>query len=115
MSEKHDLPIHLSIHRSLSYPPIKPTKPNQTNHPKTSKLTIPIPRHCRAINHDPNVYECPHEFLPERFEIHPLGRRQSSQQAADQDSTRKTMGFGAGRRICPGQHLAENSLVSQTP
>lgn len=26
------------------------------------------------------------------------------------DGLRKTYAFGAGRRICPGQHLAENSL-----
>jgi hypothetical protein len=62
------------------------------------------------MNHDPSVYESPNEFLPERYEIDPLGRCEGSFKV-DQENTRKTMGFGAGRRICPGQHLAENSLI----
>ena len=50
-----------------------------------------------AIGRDPEVWENPEEFLPERF----LG---SSVDFKGQDY--QLIPFGAGRRICPGIHLA---------
>ncbi|KAG7440989.1 cytochrome P450 [Guyanagaster necrorhizus] len=56
-----------------------------------------------AVLHDPDVYPSPFEFLPERYF----------------DDAAKTKGlnpdprkfvFGYGRRVCPGRHLADNSL-----
>ncbi|KAI0333733.1 cytochrome P450 [Cubamyces sp. BRFM 1775] len=55
-----------------------------------------------SILHDPNAYENPHDFCPERFikdgQLDPTVR----------DPTDYMFGFG--RRICPGRHLAIPSL-----
>ncbi|KAI0078411.1 cytochrome P450 [Panus rudis PR-1116 ss-1] len=55
-----------------------------------------------AMLHDPEDYPDPFEFKPERFikdgKIDPSVRDPS------------TIAFGFGRRICPGQHLAEATL-----
>ncbi|UPL02882.1 hypothetical protein LCI18_013816 [Fusarium solani-melongenae] len=61
-----------------------------------------------AIHHDPDVYDRPEEFRPERYEGNEFGFKEDPQ---DSSSLRKTYAFGAGRRVCPGQHLAENSLL----
>jgi cytochrome P450 family 619 len=63
----------------------------------------------RSIHHDPDLYDKPDEFIPERYLRNEMGFRTG---VTDIDGIRKTYAFGAGRRICPGQHLAENSLVS---
>jgi cytochrome P450 len=63
----------------------------------------------RAMLHDPSVYDKPEDFLPERF----LRRTPSGVWELDptaQDP--RTIAFGFGRRICPGQHLAEQSLFA---
>ncbi|KAF8874937.1 cytochrome P450 [Infundibulicybe gibba] len=56
------------------------------------------------ILHNPEIYDKPLEFRPERFlkdgEIDP--NVQGAEAAA----------FGFGRRICPGRHFADNSLFS---
>jgi hypothetical protein len=69
-----------------------------------------VPDHValRAIHHDPEYYEDPEELIPERFEKNPFGFKDDS---LLQDGLRITYGFGAGRRQCPAQRLAENSLV----
>lgn len=64
-----------------------------------------------AIHHDPNEYENPSEFIPERFVNNKFGIK-SENLLHENDGRRVTYGFGAGRRICPGQRLSENSLVS---
>ncbi|OGM48636.1 hypothetical protein ABOM_002069 [Aspergillus bombycis] len=61
-----------------------------------------------AIHHDPENYEHPEAFMPERFEQHDLGFKSG---AATISGLNRTYGFGAGRRVCPGSHLAENSLL----
>ncbi|EXA28458.1 hypothetical protein FOVG_19938 [Fusarium oxysporum f. sp. pisi HDV247] len=61
-----------------------------------------------AIHHDREVYDRPEDFTPERYEKNLLGFKDSPEDSA---SIRKTYAFGAGRRICPGQHLAESSLL----
>ncbi|KAI0643150.1 CyP450 monooxygenase [Trametes meyenii] len=52
--------------------------------------------------HDPDVYEHPDEFRPERF------IRGDKLDATAQDPF--SIVFGFGRRICPGRHYAYNSL-----
>ncbi|KAJ5851257.1 uncharacterized protein N7529_010642 [Penicillium soppii] len=61
-----------------------------------------------AIHHDPELYDCPEDFVPERYEDNPFGFKPDIKELSD--GIRQTYGFGAGRRICPGSHLAENSL-----
>ncbi|KAG9112970.1 hypothetical protein FRC07_007841, partial [Ceratobasidium sp. 392] len=48
-----------------------------------------------AISRDPNIYPNPETFNPDRFYNQP---------------TPPAPGFGWGRRICPGQHIVENTL-----
>ncbi|KAK1675482.1 cytochrome P450 [Colletotrichum godetiae] len=67
-----------------------------------------------AINHDSDEYEDPDSFEPERFMKNPLGvksRDQESKRAIEDQSRRPTYSFGAGRRICAGQRMAENSML----
>jgi cytochrome P450 len=61
-----------------------------------------------TIHRDESEYEKPESFIPERFLDNEFG---SCHQDESQDHRRATYSFGAGRRVCPGQHLAENSLV----
>ncbi|RGP60202.1 hypothetical protein FSPOR_10791 [Fusarium sporotrichioides] len=62
-----------------------------------------------AIHRDPKRYPEPEKFIPERFE----GDVTSSQEsAASPDvSKRDHFAFGAGRRICPGYHVADRSFA----
>ena len=53
-------------------------------------------------------HDKPEDFIPERFWNNKFG---IGNLIADDDGRRATYGFGAGRRVCPGQKLAENSLV----
>ena len=59
--------------------------------------------------HREQEYNSADDFLPERF----LGNKFGSQanEEEENDHRRVTYSFGAGRRVCPGQRLAENSLV----
>ena len=66
-----------------------------------------------AIHRDEDEYAQPEEFIPERFLSNKFGTR--SKETSQDDHRRVTYGFGAGRRVCPGQRLAENSLVSGSP
>lgn len=57
-----------------------------------------------ALHFDPAVYPSPHQFLPSRFideKGNLIGTRYSE---------RGHHGFGFGRRICPGMHIAERTL-----
>ncbi|ETS80074.1 hypothetical protein PFICI_07603 [Pestalotiopsis fici W106-1] len=61
-----------------------------------------------SIHYDPRRWERPEEFIPGRYLGHPL---KAGAYAASADAEgRDHFDFGAGRRICPGMHLAENSL-----
>lgn len=57
-----------------------------------------------AALHDPELYDAPEEFRPERFVQHKYGLK------ADVGGWRNTLPYGAGRRICLGMQVAENSL-----
>ncbi|CAF9929816.1 MAG: hypothetical protein HETSPECPRED_007462 [Heterodermia speciosa] len=61
-----------------------------------------------AMHHDPATWTDPEHFIPERFEPYPaLAPTYAASGAWDQ---RDHYGYGAGRRICPGIHLAERNL-----
>ncbi|KAL2808098.1 putative O-methylsterigmatocystin oxidoreductase [Aspergillus granulosus] len=60
------------------------------------------------LHYDPNRFERPFEFIPERYLDHPL---YSSEYAAMSDPYKRDhFTFSTGRRTCPGARLAENSL-----
>lgn len=61
-----------------------------------------------AIHFDPERYPDPKSFKPERYLDHPL--KAGAYTAHPDPYARDHFDFGAGRRICPGMHLAENSL-----
>jgi cytochrome P450 len=61
-----------------------------------------------ALHFDPSRYEEPERFNPSRYLGYDL---KAGAYAAHPDPyARDHFSFGAGRRICPGMHLAENSL-----
>ncbi|KKY14273.1 putative cytochrome p450 [Diplodia seriata] len=61
-----------------------------------------------AIHRDPALFPEPDEFRPERYLAFP--ERAGVYAAKADPAGRDHWSFGAGRRICPGMHLAENSL-----
>ncbi len=61
-----------------------------------------------AMHQDKGTWKDPQHFMPERFENYP---KTASVYAASGDwDKRDHYGYGAGRRICPGIHLAERNL-----
>lgn len=61
-----------------------------------------------SIHSDPARWENPGVFDPARYLSYPLKAGQYVGQA--DPNKRDHWSFGGGRRICPGMHLAENSL-----
>ncbi|KAF1842792.1 cytochrome P450 76C3 [Cucurbitaria berberidis CBS 394.84] len=59
------------------------------------------------IHYDASLFPEPNRFNPDRYLAHPHG---SGHYAAGPASARDHWSFGAGRRICSGVHLAENSM-----
>ncbi|KAJ5115783.1 hypothetical protein N7456_000131 [Penicillium angulare] len=62
-----------------------------------------------GIHMDEDEYEEPDRFNPDRFIGNPFGCKFNPE--ASDDHRRTTYAFGAGRRVCPGQRLAENSIM----
>ncbi|KAJ5150462.1 cytochrome P450 [Penicillium coprophilum] len=75
-----------------------------TRFPKATALIINI----WGIHHDAKTYINPSTFDPSRFahQPHPASVYANSQDASKRDH----FGYGIGRRICPGIHLAERAL-----
>ncbi|KAF5372255.1 hypothetical protein D9757_009648 [Collybiopsis confluens] len=63
---------------------------------------------CYSIHHNPDRYEDPWAFKPERYLDDRMTCAESAQQPNPIDRDHWT--FGAGRRICPGIHAAEKQL-----
>ncbi|KAH7378727.1 cytochrome P450 [Pyrenochaeta sp. MPI-SDFR-AT-0127] len=61
-----------------------------------------------AIHHDPNFKSNPETFDPSRFLNHPASAAQYMNIADPME--RDHFAYGAGRRACPGVHVAERSL-----
>lgn len=61
-----------------------------------------------AIHHDETRHDDPERFNPKRYIDDPLTTQQSLNLP---DATKRDhFAFGAGRRVCPGMHVAERSL-----
>ncbi|KAK7692435.1 hypothetical protein QCA50_004060 [Cerrena zonata] len=60
-----------------------------------------------AINRHEDYYDNPHIFDPERYMQSEFGTKPD----VDTSAFRNDMIFGAGRRICPGKHLASTSIT----
>lgn len=58
------------------------------------------------MHHDERRWEQPEDFMPERYAHHPKLASQYTSDGTDRDH----FGYGAGRRVCPGIHLAERNL-----
>lgn len=73
--------------------------------PKESRLHL----NAWTIHHDPQRHEDPERFWPQRY----MGDTTTTQQSINlADSTKRDhFAFGAGRRVCPGMHVAERSLA----
>ncbi|KAJ7489151.1 cytochrome P450 [Mycena latifolia] len=59
-----------------------------------------------GIFHDPELYDDPENFNPERY----LLTENGTKPGVDGSDLRPNFAFGVGRRICPGIHLAQNSI-----
>jgi len=62
------------------------------------------------INHDESFYDEHEKFNPERYMQDEYGRGAFARMQ-DIKGRRLNYTFGAGRRVCPGQRFAENSLM----
>ncbi|KAL1704617.1 cytochrome P450 [Schizophyllum commune] len=60
-----------------------------------------------AIYHDAGLFDEPEAFKPERHLQTPHGTKPG----VDDSAFRSTLMFGGGRRICPGMHLAHNTVI----
>lgn len=68
-----------------------------------------------AIHYNPDLYPDPHRFNPDRFMNHPSLNLTAGECIHTSDvNLRDHWSFGAGRRVCAGYNLAENSLLMLT-
>ncbi|KAJ7607153.1 cytochrome P450 [Roridomyces roridus] len=63
-----------------------------------------------GIFHDSDLFDDPENFIPERFLLTENGTRPG----VDGSDLRHNLPFGVGRRLCPGIHLAQNSININT-
>nr|QWK52381.1 cytochrome P450 705A8 [Isatis tinctoria] len=68
------------------------------------KTTLVV--NCYAVMRDPDFWEDPEEFKPERF----LASSRSGQEEETKEEVLKYIPFGSGRRGCPGSNLAYLSV-----
>lgn len=71
-----------------------------------------------AICHDPDEFDDPDAFMPSRYMNNRFGSKRpgpdasGEKKAAEREVSRKqTYVFGAGRRMCAGQKMAETSMM----
>jgi cytochrome P450 len=63
------------------------------------------------IHHDESSYDSPSTFNPSRFLRNEYGGDTSPVKLDSNKGRRTTYAFGAGRRVCPGQRFAENTMM----
>ncbi|KAF7340729.1 Cytochrome P450 [Mycena sanguinolenta] len=61
-----------------------------------------------GIFHDPNIFERPDEFWPDRYLLSHDGTKPG---LSKNYSIRASLPFGSGKRLCPGIHLANTNLA----
>ncbi|KAJ6551143.1 cytochrome P450 [Mycena capillaripes] len=59
-----------------------------------------------GIFHDPELYDDPDNFIPDRY----LLTENGTKPGIDGSDMRPNFAFGVGRRICPGIHVAHNTI-----
>ncbi|KAJ6482546.1 cytochrome P450 [Mycena sanguinolenta] len=59
-----------------------------------------------GIFHDPELYDDPENFVPDRY----LLTENGTKPGVDGSDLRPTFAFGGGRRICPGLHVAQHTI-----
>ncbi|KAJ7665797.1 cytochrome P450 [Mycena rosella] len=59
-----------------------------------------------GIFHDPDLYDDPESFNPDRY----LLTENGTKPGVDGSDLRPNFAFGVGRRVCPGIHVAHNSI-----
>ncbi|KAH7408082.1 cytochrome P450 [Phaeosphaeria sp. MPI-PUGE-AT-0046c] len=64
-----------------------------------------------GINHDETFYDSPSIFDPTRYLDNEFGSTFAARNYDAVKGRRVNYSFGAGRRVCPGQRFAENSLM----
>ncbi|KAK6865460.1 hypothetical protein PG995_001988 [Apiospora arundinis] len=64
-----------------------------------------------AIEHDPELYEDPDVFDPERYLGNAYGVKPSAEDQSRAEGRKPTYAFGSGRRQCPGDQFAINSVL----
>ena len=67
--------------------------------PKGSQIMVNV----WAISHDPNIWDDPFRFKPERF----IGKNMSNKGKKDFEF----LPFGSGRRMCPGESMASKTIL----
>jgi cytochrome P450 len=112
--DEQDLPYIRAISKETMR--IRPVTNIGTPHFTTAPITykdIYIPANSvvaiqqYAIHYDPELFPEPERFNPDRYLAFP---EKSGFYAAGDAGKRDHWNFGAGRRICSGMHLAENSM-----
>ncbi|ETW76168.1 cytochrome P450 monooxygenase 34, partial [Heterobasidion irregulare TC 32-1] len=105
--------VRAVVKEVLRFRPIAPVGvPHYTSGDETVGGFL-IPKGCTifinqwAMFHDPDAYDNPDEFIPERF----LASEFGTKSGADNGGRRHDLHFGGGRRICVGMNLANNSLM----
>lgn len=64
-----------------------------------------------SIQNDPEWYEEPLKFNPQRFVDNPCGVKPSRRAEAEAQGRKRTFTFGVGRRQCPGADFAEQQVI----
>lgn len=63
-----------------------------------------------GIFHDPELYDDPEVFEPERYVMMPFGTKEG----VDTSGYRNNLAFGGGRRVCPGESMARRTIALNT-
>ncbi|KAG9454529.1 hypothetical protein H6P81_007433 [Aristolochia fimbriata] len=102
---KEVLRLHPVIPLMLPRTPSQSTPVGGYIVPKGSRVLVNV----WAIQRDPDAWESPEEFQPERFLI--MRRADDQGKLEFNGNDLRYFPFGSGRRICPGMALAEKMLM----
>ncbi|KAH9476426.1 Cytochrome P450 monooxygenase [Psilocybe cubensis] len=117
-SDINNLPYIQAILKEIQR--LRPAGPTGIPHAATKNLQygeyiipkgVPIMINVWGILNDPDLYERPDEFWPERYMIAPDGTKPDIEK---EYSIRASLPFGSGKRLCPGIHFANMNLNMAT-